>query len=474
MNGAGMPVATDPAASLTAMGQAVARGFLRVAAALLLASLVFGLLLAAYYTPLAPGLNRLGLRLYLLRPLHTGAAIGWVYFAGMAMVHRWLFSHVQERFAPLRAQAVARGIAARARVQLWLWSGCVLVAAVAFASGHTSGREYLEYPPWLALPILAGWLLFAVSFARATGFRLLRLPVHAWMWGTSVFLFVASFAQAHAWLLDWLLARPVRDLAIQWMAMGSLVGSFNLLVYGSIAWLGTRLSGDERYARSPLAYALFLVGVLNSFTNYGHHTYHLAQGEAMKWVSFVVSMSEIVIFAKVVLDCSRIGRSWAARGGLPAVSALLIATTAWTTVQLLLALLISVPPLNTLVHGTLAIVAHSMGTLIGIDTMAMLAVGLWLVHESGLEPNASGRHRLSAIVLANLGLALLWASLLWVGVGAGWRLLRTGELPWAGTFPGWLGPTLLLAGVLLLAGIAPLLWPMLGRAPAQDRVAARR
>ena len=80
--------------------------------------------------------------------------------------------------------------------------------------------------------------------------------------------FVFAFAEAHAWLLDWLLARPVRDLAIQWKAMGSLVGSFNLLVYGSVAWLGTRLSGDERYARSTTAYALYLVGILNSFTNW--------------------------------------------------------------------------------------------------------------------------------------------------------------------------------------------------------------
>ncbi len=154
------------------------------------------------------------------------------------------------------------------------------------------------------------------------------------MWGTSVILFVFSFVEAHAWLLDWLSARPVRDFAIQWKAMGSLVGSFNLLVYGSISWLGSRLSGDARFARSGAAYALFLVGVLNSFTNYGHHTYHLPQGEMMKWVSFLVSMTEIIILAKVVWDCAGIGRKWASRGTFPVVSALLVATTAWTCARL--------------------------------------------------------------------------------------------------------------------------------------------
>lgn len=467
---ASIPVA-DPS-PVAAMGRGVAAGFLRAAAVLLLASLVFGLLVATYYTPLAPRLNAIGLRLYLLRPLHTGAAIGWIYLGGMAMVHRWLFDHLERTLAPERALAVARGLVWRARAQLWLWTACVLIAALAYASGYTSGREYLEYPPWLALPILAGWLLFAVNFAKVTGFALARLPVYAWMWGTSVFLFVFSFVEAHAWVLDWLLARPVRDLAIQWKAMGSLVGSFNLLVYGSIAWLGTRLSGDDRYARSHTAYALFLVGVLNSFTNYGHHTYHLAQGEAMKWVSFVVSMSEIVIFAKVVWDCTRIGRAWAARGGQPAISALLIATTGWTALQLLLALVISVPPLNAVVHGTLAIAAHSMGTLIGIDTMAMLAVGLWLVHESGAAAPVVAARRLFAIIVANIGLALLWASLLWVGVGAGWQLLASGRLPWIGVFPGWLGSALIVAGSLLLTGIAPLAWPMLRRQPRSARAIA--
>ncbi len=446
-------------AQTLACGRAVARDFLRSAAFLLLACVGFGLLVALYYTPLAPRMNALGLRLYLLRPLHTGAALGWIYFAGMAMAHRWLFEHMAAGQAP----TLLRQVAFRARVQRWLWLGSALVAAVAYASGHTTGREYLEYPPWLALPILAGWLLFALNFAQVTRFRLGELPVHAWMWGTSAVLFVIAFVEAHVWLLDWLLARPVRDLAIQWKAMGSLVGSFNLLVYGSVAWLGTRLCGDDRYARSPTAYALFLIGILNSFTNYGHHTYHLPQGETMKWVSFAVSMSEIVIFAKVAWDCTGLGRRWATRGRYPLVVALLVATTTWTCLQLALALLISIPPLNVYVHGTLAIVAHSMGTLIGIDTMAMLAVGLWLTHELSGENQAASARGLVAVVALNVGLLILWCSLLWVGLGAGIRMTSTGVLPWIGAYPGWLGSMLLAAGALIAAGIASLAWPMLRR-----------
>ena len=44
------------------------------------------------------------------------------------------------------------------------------------------------------------------------------------------------------------------------------------------------------------------MGVLNSFTNYGHHTFHLPQTPWIHWISFVISMLDTVILAKVLLD----------------------------------------------------------------------------------------------------------------------------------------------------------------------------
>ena len=76
--------------------------------------------------------------------------------------------------------------------------------------------------------------------------------------------------------------------------LGAIATAFNLLVYGSTSWLSARMA-TERYAKSNLAFALFLVGVLNSFTNYVHHTYHLPQDELPKWIAFTVSMLEAVI-----------------------------------------------------------------------------------------------------------------------------------------------------------------------------------
>lgn len=465
-----------------ATGRTVARAFLTCAALSLLVGLGGGLVVALHYTPLSATLARFGLPLQALRPIHTGATAAWIFFGGMAVVYRWLFERIDaarldgDPLAEARAAAVAR----RARVQLGLWVTAAVLAAGALLAGYSTGREYLEYPPALSIPIVVGWCLYAWNFASVTRYRLRTMPVYAWMWGTSVFLFLWTFAEANAWMLDVLRERPVRDMAIQWKAYGSLVGSFNLLVYGSLSWLGIQVSGSDKYARSNMAFALFLVGVLNSFTNYVHHTYHLPQADLPKWIAFTVSMLEAVILARVTWDCAGLARKWAERDRHPLVQTLMIATTVWTFVQLTFAILISVPPLNTWVHGTLAVVAHSMGSLIGIDSMALLAAGAWLVDEDAAAANpaerpvpgtvgATPRGGLLAVGALNGGLALLWLGLAVVGVRAGVNLVLRGELPWIGAFPAWLGPVLVAAGLSVAVGMATLVFPWLRRRP---RVAA--
>jgi len=67
------------------------------------------------------------------------------------------------------------------------------------------------------------------------------------------------------------------------------------------AWFAVAcaLAGSQSYARSRTAFAFFTVGLLNTFCNYGHHTYHLPQSAWIHWASFIVSMLELVILAKI-------------------------------------------------------------------------------------------------------------------------------------------------------------------------------
>ena len=63
---------------------------------------------------------------------------------------------------------------------------------------------------------------------------------------------------------------------------------------------------------------------------------------------------------------------------------------------------------------------------------------------------------------------MLWGVLLAAGVRAGLGAAYDGVLPSVGTFPVWLGPLLLAAGVAIAGGLFALLWPLL-RAPLPRR-----
>jgi nitric oxide reductase subunit B len=452
-----------PCTEIDVAGVRVAAGFYRLAALAMLLGLCAGLACALPYVgvPLGPVFRA-------LRPIHTLGTIAWIYLAGIGVVHRWLFEKLasQATAGDLAAGPRAARVERRSRLILLLWGVTGVLATAALLAGKFSGREYFEFPPIFSIPLGLGWVLFAWSFLEVTRLRLREEPVFVWMWATSVGLFAWTFVEAHAWLLDVISSRPVRDLAVQWKSYGSLVGSFNLLVYGSLSWLGSRRAGNTNLARSNLTFALFLVGILNSFTNYGHHTYHLPQSPWVKWIAFVISMTEVVILAKVVWEVAGLSRRSAAptatRSVLPA---LLAATSCWTAVQLLVAIVISIPPLNAVIHGTLVVAAHAMGSVIGIDTMALLAAGALLLEERGVAPWRGARWAVNAL---NGGLAVLWGVLMVAGIRAGLAAANEGVLPWSGTFPVWLGPLLLISGVGIAGGLGVLLWPLLRTARVES------
>ena len=136
-----------------------------------------------------------------------------------------------------------------------------------------------------SLLIYAGWILFTWNFFSVVGFGLKGKPVFVYMWYTSLLLFLWSFAEGHAWHFAVVGEQPLRDISIQWKSYGPLVGTFNLLVYGSLGYIACCRSGHTSSAVSRTGYCLLFVGIVNSFTNFGHHTYHLPQSHLVKWIS---------------------------------------------------------------------------------------------------------------------------------------------------------------------------------------------
>jgi nitric oxide reductase subunit B len=383
--------------------------FMRGSIVALTIALLSGALGIIYYIPgVATVMQRLGIEFAILRPMHTVFVAAFIFLGGVAVVHRYF----EDIAGPMGR---VERLLLRAQVLLWAVAGIGIVGSLMM--GVFSGREYVGYHPAWSIPILLGWFAFAWNFYANTRRGLLHRPVFVIMWAVAVVFFAYTFLEQHAWLISGIFSDPIVDLRVQWKATGTLVGSFNLFVYGSLYYLSCKLSGDEGYARCRLAFALFGVGLLNSFTNFGHHTYHLPQSHAVKWISFVVSMTEIIILARVVWEIAAMLR---ARRPGPSDSVQLFVTAAkwWTAFILATALIISLPPLNALIHGTTVVMGHGMGAEIGIDAMILFAAFSWMLGEiitrRGGDPKvlASRRIRLQIIGL-NVGVAALigWLTL---------------------------------------------------------------
>jgi nitric oxide reductase subunit B len=397
-------------------------------------TLFAGILAALYAVPaLAPFMQSIGIDLRQLRPIHTTFAIAWIFLAGAAVVYRFL----EDVGGP-----ATPGDRLRLRVQVSCWAAAGILVIGTLALRVTSGREYVGFHPIVSALIVIGWVCYLWNFYRVVGRSFWEQPVYVTMWGVAFFFFLFTFLEQHAYLLPQIFADPVQDLRVQWKATGTLVGSFNLFVYGTIVYIAEKMTGDKSYGHSKMAYALLAVGLLNSFTNFGHHSYHLPQSAAVNWISFVVSMTEITILARCINDVWCLMRDG---GGEHDASRTAFNSAKWWTFALLFSsILISIPPFNAVIHGTYAVTGHAMGATIGIDTMVLLAAVFWLLKEfvsarDGADPayfsSASMRRGLIGLNMGVAGL-VVWLHVSGVVTGLTRMRFAPGEtyVP-----PAWLG-----------------------------------
>lgn len=366
------------------------------------------------YTGYEPLLRSTGLTLQRLRPIHESFAFGWVFLGGAAVVSFYLHAS----FGPASA-AVRRRTAWQLR--LWTLAGFGILATL--LAGWSTGREYLGYQPIFSALILAGWILFAWNYFSLVGYRFKDRPAYIYMWSVALVLFVVSFAEGHLYLLGAVSGQPTWDTAIQWKSNGALVGCFNLLAYGSLMYVSGRIRSDDSYAYSRTAFALLYVGLLNTFTNYGHHTFHLPQSPWIHWISFVVSMLEAIILARVFLDLLALRTAASTDTRVSSADWFFRSATLWMFLLLALALIISVPPVNALIHGTHVVVAHSMGSMLGIDSMILWGALAYILQSilapAGPGPGASDTRVRRAIPFLSLFLIVFLLSFLGNGLVTG-------------------------------------------------------
>jgi nitric oxide reductase subunit B len=455
---------TRPYATLT---------FLRGSLIAMAVALVAGLLAAVYSIPsLAPTMQSLGLDLRQLRPIHTTFASAWIFLGGAAVVYRFLQDH---------GGHATQGDRWRLRVQVLCWAAAGLGILATLLFRITSGREYVGFHPAFSVLILAGWLCYVWNFYRVMWRSFWKQPVYVTMWGVALLFFLYTFLEQHAYLIPSVFSDPVHDLRVQWKATGTLVGSFNLFVYGTLIYVGELISGDPRYGHSKTAYALFTVGLLNSFTNFGHHSYHLPQSALVNWISFVVSMTEVIILVRAVTDLWRLVRS-RDDPPFPAACTTFAAAKWWTVGILFTSVLISVPPLNAVIHGTYVVTGHAMGATIGIDTMILLGALFFILGEFGNARDPVAADRLNTVAMQRMivGLNVAVAALVgWLHVsGVTTAITRMGHAPGEPYIsPAWLGewsgiPFTVTGGaaILFFAAILHTLIPVsFSRRPAISR-----
>ncbi len=382
---------------------------LRLALASVALAIGAGAFSVLHYIPeVSVALHDAGLGLAKLRPLHTAFTSVWIYGAAVAVIYHYLHKSP----AGLSAGDIRR---------FWFHTLCWLGAGagifVTLLAGVFSGREYVGFHPLFSAILLVGWLAFAWTFLRRLTQGFWAQPVYLYFWTVGILYFIYTFSEWHAYLLPVVGDDPIRDLQLQWKSCGTLVGSFNFLVYGSLLYASERLTGDERYGQSTMAFALFGVGCLNSFTNFAHHTYHLPGDHWVKYISFVVSMLEVLILLHLLLGIAGTLKKRLPAGEYCAATAYLVSAKWWTMVMLVGSILISWPQFNTLIHGTHMVVGHAMGTELGIDSMILFGAITFLLSEIHCScPQALSRLSNPAvrreITLLNVSMAVLvtWLS----------------------------------------------------------------
>ena len=379
------------------------RLFVGFSLVMLLGALVLGLLAALAF--LLPALE---LPFVQLRPMHVSAALFWIITAATAGI-----IHYKE------AVFGRRPVAAGLLVFMILWMVTVAAVFLAYGMRRFGGREYWEFPPWLCLPILVAWVLWIAVYLRSWRARPRPAPMYVWMWTTGIMFFLVTFLEQNLYWIPWFRDTFLREISVQWKSNGAMVGAWNQMIYGTALFLMVRISGDERLAHGRKVFFFWFLGLSNLMFNWGHHIYNVPTASWIRHVAYAISMTEWIFFVSIIRGFkARLAEHRRLEHLL--TYRFLTASELWVFLNLLLALLMSIPAINRYTHGTHITVAHAMGATIGINTMILLAV---LGHMLRIDerPPTSRRWIMIGLNIALISLLVFWLALIAAGALKGYR-----------------------------------------------------
>lgn len=416
---------------------------------LLAGGMLFGLTGAFQY--IVPDFIKQYLSFEKVRPLHVSSVVFWIIFAAIGSVLSYLQQYTGKNiFSPLLL-----------KIQFGLFTIAVLAILISYCFGVFGGREYWEFHPLFALPIATAWILFIINFIKSMG-SFKKLPVYVWMWLTGLFFFLFTFTESYLWLFPYFRNNVVNDMTVQWKSYGSMVGSWNMLIYGSSIFLMEKISGIKKYSQSRIAFVLYFTGLFNLMFNWGHHIYTLPTYPYVKHISYAVSMTELFILGRIIWQWKS-SVSTARKNYHYTAYRFLMAADIWIFLTLILAIAMSVPAINLYTHGTHITVAHTMGATIGINSFLLLAIAFDILKDSCVPLTKSIKWINRGYYTANISLLIFWISLIAAGVlKAKWQMNNT-KIPFS-TMMLQLRPYFILfflSGITLISGLYLILFPLI-------------
>lgn len=417
----------------------IAARFIMLGLGCLVLSILFGLIASLQY--IFPSLLAYRFSFQLTRPLHVFLAINWIFACVTGVIYQYI---------PIVAQRTLYS-SRMAYAHLLLVLLTIIAAVAGFCAGYFSGREYLEFPPALSVIIVCYWLLFSINFLLTIKPKLAGAPVYVWSWCTGLVFFLITITEAHLWLLPYFNGNIVRDITVQWKANGSMVGAWNMLIYGTAMYAMERISANSNIGYQKTSFAFYFLGLTNLMFNWGHHTYVVPASPAIKEISYIISMTELLLFANIIMKWKR-GLLKDKDDRFVLAPLFFKSADRWILLNLGLAIAISIPYINRFTHGTQITVAHAMGATIGINTMLLLGSIAFILEQKAAI--LSHKYIVTGLRLTNLSLLVFWCSLIATGIIRSYDTFRN---TYFAVTTARLQPYLKIfsaAGVFLVAGMA--------------------
>jgi len=426
----------------------IGKTFLVTALFILLLALTFGLLSAYNY------LNPQFLKDYpgfvSLRPMHVSSVVFWIILGATGCVYCGLSEIVK---SDQNNNSV--------KIQWWLWIIAIIGVFYSYFTHDFGGREYWEFNPVWALPIVLAWIIFIYNFVKSAR-KLTKWPVYIWMWLTGTIFFMFTFLENYLWLIPYFRSHVITDMTVQWKVNGSLVGSWNQLLYGTSFYLMDRIEKKSNVGQSKLAFTMFFLGLFNLMFNWSHHIYTLPTEHYIRYIGYAVSMTEWIFFIRIIAmwkkSVDEIPKNYSYYS-----YRFLLASEIWVFLNLGQAILMSIPAINIFTHGTHITVAHSMGTTIGINSMILFAACFEFFQIRNYESQTKAKYFNEIFWTIQISLFAFWASLLGSGIIRGQWQMSQNRIPFSEMITS-LHPffiALFVSGIVLSIAIASMVFKIL-------------